>query len=198
MNTPSRARDARYRRNPDEGGSNATTVVLAVGGIAALGVVGYLIYRATRPQVGAPAPQPVLGGGPPSPAPQPSTTAPTVTPSRISLARTTPAASFLVVRDREEDLTPDQLANWAAANKVIVEHVRSRNMASGLPPNEFTGEFRHDIELWDNSGSGQGPIRRGEIRYGRFDRLIQEDWRQSLAEAQEALANGDWNRPWPT
>lgn len=204
MNAPRRDRIGRYvRQNPDDGGS-ATTVVLAVGGIAVLGVVGYLIYRATQAQAAAP-PAPV-GPGAPRPSPLPSTqthgvppapSPPAVTPSRIEQARTTPAATFLVVRDREEDLTPDQLANYVAAMKVMVMYTRSRSAASGRPPNAFTGEFRHDIEMWHNTLSGQAAIRYGD-RFGRLDRETQQEFQQTLADAQEALANGDWNRPWPT
>jgi len=201
---------ARARRNPEPGDDAAMKVVWAVSGLAVLGAVGYAIYRATRPALGAPAP--ALGGvmplpvtqthempvAPvPAPEPTPSSTptpAPPTEPSRIERARTTPAASFLTVVGREEALTPEQVANFVAAVKVIAMYEQSRNQASGRPSTD-TGEFAHDIQLLQATPYGQGLILAGD-RPGRLDQGTQSAIQQALATAQQALASGDWNRPW--
>lgn len=193
------------RRNPDEGDDTTAAVLWALGGVAVLGVIGYVIYRQTRPQTAAPS----VAGGPAPPlssetlpasdqvheSPPPAITPPTTQAAIIERARTTPAASFLTLTDRQESLTPEQLANFVAAIKVIAMYERSRDLATGRP-STYTGEFVHDVQALQATPFGQGLIRAGD-RAGRLDHGTQAAVQSALAEAQRAFAAGEWNRPWP-
>jgi len=201
------------------------TIVWTIGGLAALGGVGYLTYRMSRAQLAAPQTAPALGGGTPQPTPQthdvspqpaptpaptpapaptpqgneppaPPPSPPAVAPTRIDRARTTPAAQFLTVTHREESLTPEQLSNWVAAVKVVAMYHRGRDAASRRAPT-LTGEFRHDIGVFQHGGWGRNAIRDGD-RAGRLDVITQDGIRRELAAAQSALATGDWDRAWLT
>ena len=200
------------RENPDGG----TVVLATVGGLAVAGVIGYLIYRQTRPEAAsAPPPHPVLGGGPPQPHEMPSTPTPTPspgpapsnvtppplpppapapTPSRLQLARTTPAVRFLIVAHREEALTPEQLSNYVAAVKVIAMYERGRDIASHIA-SRLTGEFRHDIGVFQSTGWGRNAVRDGD-RSGRLDVITQDGIRRELGNVQTDLAANQENLPW--
>jgi len=204
-----------FRHNPDEG-SAALTVALTVGGLAAIGGIGYLIYRsANAPKTAAPPPYPVLGGGPPPPAPAPTpgvaptpapappqtstppplpATTPPITPTRLQVARTTPAAQFLVVAHREEALTPEQLANYVAAIKVIAMYERGSDAASHNAP-MLTGEFRHDIGVFQSTSWGRHAVRDGD-RAGRLDVITQDGIRRELGNVQTDIAANQENLPW--